>query len=200
MLTAMMVAALMNVKAAGIEVNDSLISNGIANLKGQSRGGLIGYGTGNGAPDRAGARGAMLAFALWLGKQTSDGHFGAMKQVLPQAWGRAEQGHAFGPQNFFALALGSYAAGMYGNFAAQWLGKLSIAKNGAVTMHSDGAKDNNFDGGHIADTAVYAIMILLQEKGILEGNGGGSTGGIRPATPNGNSPFSQKNMDKPKDK
>lgn len=195
MLTALMVSALANVKAAGLEGNDSLIANGIANLKGMARGGLIGYGTGNSAPDRAAARGAMLAFGLWVGKQTSDPHLGAMKQVLPQAWGRAESGHAFGAQNFFALAMGSYACGMYGNFAAQWLGKLPIKADGSVTMRADGNQDRNFDGGHLADTAVYALMILLQEKDILGGDGGGGGGGIRPAVPKGTSPFSQKNME-----
>jgi hypothetical protein len=136
----------------------------------------------------------MLAAALWFGKNTSDSHFADVKKLLPQAWSRTEQGHAFGPLNFFAVALGSYATGQYGNFAATWLGKLSVKKDGSVTMRCDGAKDNNFDGGHLADTAVYAIMILLQEKDILGegGGGGGSSGGtIKPAKPSGNSPFSQ---------
>lgn len=202
MLTALMVAALMNVKAAGLPSNDSLISNGITNLKRQGRGGMFGYGTGNSSPDRAAARGSMLAAALWFGKNTSDPHFADVKQLLPQAWGRTEQGHAFGPQNFFAVALASYATGQYGNFAAAWLGKLSVKKDGSVTMRCDGAKDNNFDGGHLADTAVYAVMILLQEKGILGNDGAGSGsapggGTIKPAKPSGTSPFSK---DPPKKK
>jgi hypothetical protein len=192
MLTALMAAALMNAKSAGIDVNESLIANGIANLKRMSRGGLIGYGTGNGAPDRAAARGSMLAYALWLGKQNSDPHLGQVKQLLPQAWSRTEQGHAFGPLNFLAVALGSYATGQYGNFAATWLGRLPVKKDGSVIMRNDGSKDNNFDGGHLADTAVYAILILLQEKGILGGDAGGPSGGIRPASPKSASPFSQK--------
>jgi hypothetical protein len=199
MLTALMVGGLMNVKAAGLETNDSLISNGITNLKRQSRGGMLAYGTGNSSPDRAAARGSMLAAALWFGKNTSDPHFGEIKQLLPQAWARTESGHASGPLNFFAVALASYATGQYGNFASTWLGRLPVAKDGSVTMRCDGRNDNNFDGGHLADTAIYAVMILLQEKGILGNDGGGGSSGsdsspggtIKPVKPSGNSPFSK---------
>jgi hypothetical protein len=187
MLTALMVAALMNMRAAELEVNGSLISNGVSNLKGMSRGGLIGYGTGNGAPDRAAARGAMLAFALWLGKQSGDPHVGAVKQILPRVLGQTESGHAWGPLNFLAVGLAGYATGQYGSFASTWLGRLRQAADGTVTLRADGRNDNNFDGGHVGDTAVYAILILLQRKNILEA-GGGSGAARRPSI----SPFSQR--------
>lgn len=185
MLTALMVAALFNVKSAGLEVSDALIQNGVANLKRMARGGGIAYGTGNGAGDKAGARGAMLAYALWLGKQTSDPFLGEVARNLPQAFSQTQAGHACGAQNFFALALGSTAVGQYGNFAATWLGRLPIKADGTVTMLNDGNKDLNFAGGHLADTAVYAIMILLQHAKILE-EGPPKDGRKNP------SPFSQK--------
>ncbi len=168
MLTALMVAALMNVRAAGLPSNDGLIATGVANLKRLSRGGLLAYGTGNNVGDKAGARAAMLAYALWVGKQTQDPTFGEIARSVPPMFGQAQAGHACGGQNFFALALGSTALGQYGNFASAWLGRLRQAADGTVTMLNDGNKDLNFAGGHMIDTAVYAIMILLQHPKILE--------------------------------
>jgi hypothetical protein len=193
MLTATMVAAMMNVRAAGIDPCDGPINNGINNLKQLSRGGGLAYGTGNPVGDKAGARGAMLAYALWLGKQTQDPFFGNVARSLPGMFGQAQTGHASGGQNFFALALGSYAIGQYQNFVATWLGKLPVKANGEVTMLADGSRDLNFGGGHLMDTAVYCMMILMQHPKILEEHGPApAAGGNAPEPEKKPSPFSQK--------
>lgn len=190
MMTALMVAALMNAKAAGADIPQGPIANGIGNLKRLARGGLLPYGTGNASPDRAGARAAMLAYALWVGGQKHDPIFGEIAQAVPRLFNQTEQGHACGAQNFFALALGSYAIGQYGNFAGQWLGRLQQRPDGTVTMRNDGSKDLNFGGGHIADTAVYCVMILLQHAKFLENVDKPAAPGAAPG-PKKN-PFSQK--------
>jgi hypothetical protein len=168
MLTALMLAALACAKAAGVSVPEALIENGLANLKRLAKDGNIPYGTQNPVADKVCTRGAMAAYALWMLGKTDDPLFDHAKKTLPPLMGQVEAGHACGAQNFFAVALGSYAIGRYDAFARASLGRLSQKRDGSVVMRNDGSKDLNFGGGHLADTAVYALMILLQTPKILE--------------------------------
>lgn len=168
MLTALMLSALANAKAAGVEVPERLIAGALDNLKRLSKDGDLAYGTSNGSPDKACARRAMAAYGLWLLGKTEDPIFAAAKTGLPAVMGQMEQGHACGAQNFFSAALGSYATGQADTFARTALGRLSQKSDGTVVLRNDGSKDLDFAGGHVPDTAVYAIVILMQRPKILE--------------------------------
>ena len=63
--------------------------------------------------------------------------------------------------------MGCYATGQYSAFASQWLGRLAFQKDGSIAMHTGQGLESVASPGNVTDTAVYAIMILLQEKNTI---------------------------------
>jgi hypothetical protein len=173
MVTATMLSALVIMKSEGIDVPQGLIEGATRNLSSLTRGGGICYGTGNGCPDRALSRGAAAYMGLSAAKMTSAWICGPLAQALPGAVAHTENGHAYGPVHFFAVAVAMHQMGQYANFANQWLPALSSRQkeDGSVHMLNDGKTDGeaNFTSGHrVGSTAVFAMMILLQKYKLFE--------------------------------
>lgn len=173
MLTATMLSALLIMKTGGIDVPAPLIERTMKNLGTLTRGAGISYGTNNGCGDRALSRAAAAFMGLHVAKNSSAWIYGPLAQALPGAVASTENGHAYGPVHFFAVAIAMHQLGQYAAFANQWLPTLASRQkeDGSVFTLNDGKTDGeaNFTSGHrVGSTAVFAIMILLQKARLFE--------------------------------
>lgn len=170
MVTSTMLSAFLIMKASGLEVPQPTIDRTIKNLttlwKGDGMG--LAYGTGNTSRDRAMSRTAMAYIGCHAAQVMTPPWVAGASKALTGKMGIMENGHGPGAIHFFAVSLAMHLMGRYPAFAAHWLPKIAKtqAADGTVDMLHDAGKnwEKNWDSKKIGSAAVFAIMILLNQK------------------------------------
>jgi hypothetical protein len=203
--TGLILAALGNIKAAGVEVPQDSISRGLAYCEKISDGAGLIYGTNNPVPDMGCTRGAGALIGLYFMNNRSE-IFGKVARGLRERVKQLEHGHAFPPIHFFNSAVGNYLAGQYGAFKAEWVAKLlgQRESDGSIWMknHEKIDYERNQLKSNVIGTSVLAVILLLDRdhlfkvKGKAKPKAKGGEEGNKP--PDGASPFGRKKgTDKP---
>lgn len=169
--TGLMIAALGNMKAAGMDVPVSVLQRALAYCRKNSDGvGLI-YGTNNPVPDRGCTRGAGVLIGLYFMKQRND-LFGKIAGGLRSRVDQLETGHAFPPIHFFNSAVGNYVCGQYGTFRARWIRKLISMQeaDGGIWLKNQEKIDyeKNQLKSNVIGTAVLATILLLDRNHLFQ--------------------------------
>jgi hypothetical protein len=190
-LTSMIFGALWNMRAAGMSVPESLLKRAEKNLESICDGHGFAYGNDNKVPDVAMSRAGYVYMGLTNAGQAEHPFLPKIVQGLEKRYKGLERGHSFAPLHHYGCAAAMHRAGLYARFAAEWIDKL-IAR-----QKSDGSVDLVHDGGTrgrkpwenaSANTAAFAVILLLQKEGAMpvkKGNSASSASDRR-------SPFSQR--------
>jgi hypothetical protein len=207
-LTAMVYAGLLIMKSKGMKIPSGMLEKTEAYINRQCGGGGITYGTGNGIGDTTGSRGGFALVGLSAAKRTDSKLFSTYRTLYPQAFNRLEKGHHIGGWHFMGCILGCWSLGpdMVGSLRGAVLDKYvaKIDGEGGFYIGDDGASggEKGLMGHNYCSTASLALLIALQDPNAFKipnpqakkpGGGGGTT-----PTGGSGSPFSQKNMGKPK--
>jgi hypothetical protein len=173
MITATMLSAFLIMKSAGIEVPAALIERATRNLSAITRGGEFTYGTRHGNATGGFCRAASAVIGLHLAKQSSAWIYAPFTQALPRFVDRIEAAHAYGPIHFFAVSVAASLIGQYPAISRHWLPILTSRQkpDGSLAMLNDGKDDGEakFTAGHrVGSTAVFALMILLQKRPLID--------------------------------
>lgn len=178
----------------------------------QCGGGGITYGTGNPIGDTTGSRGGFALLGLSYAKRSDHKIYSTYRGLYPQAFGRLDKGHHIGGWHFMGCVLGCWALGadMLGQLRGAVVDKFcaKIDGDGGFYVGDDGASggEKGLMGHNYCSTAALAMLIVLQDPNAFKIPVKGaeakkpSTPGSGNSQPTGNSgsPFSQKNMGKPK--
>lgn len=169
--TGLILAALGNIKASGVDVPADSISRGLAYCEKISDGtGLI-YGTNNPVPDMGCTRGAGVLMGLYFLANRNE-HFSKIARGLRERIKQLEQGHAFPPIHFFNSAVGNYLAGQYPVFKAEWIPKLLNQReaDGSIWMknHEKIDYERNQLKSNVIGTSVLALILLLDRDNVFK--------------------------------
>ncbi len=177
-ITTMMYAAMLNMKASGIPVPETLFASAQKNLESVSDGMGFSYGTGNSVSDYSMGRGAWA----WLGlSKTPDACPKAFKNIpmgLRARYKSVLNGHAFPPLHYTAAALSTHLLGSsdYSKFFQYWGDRLFALQkeDGSIELpHKEmgtvsGKPLTPAEDGYVCSTAAFAIILLLQHPGAFE--------------------------------
>jgi hypothetical protein len=171
-LTAMLFGMFQTMKGHKRSVNKGMLEKCEKNLESIMGSTGIGYGTGKGKGDRAGSRGAYALMGLYFGGQKDHPFFAKLRAALPRQVASLDKGHAVGCLHFLSVAIAHYLAGIYDDLAKVWIDKLIEKQqgDGSILLGDDeaGGGEEKTIGGKVGSTAVFAIMLLLQQPGRLE--------------------------------
>lgn len=182
-ISGLMVAALGNMKAAGIEVPDGVIQRALAYADEMSDGGGgMAYGTGNPVRDPGATRGAGFLIGLKLMGRRG-GLYGTIASGVGSRVGGLERGHAFPPVHFFNSAVANYLAGSYGTFKSQWKAKLlgMQESDGGIWLknHEGIDYERTRHGNNVMGTSTLAVILLLEKGNLFTSKGRSKKGGKR---------------------
>jgi hypothetical protein len=167
MLTGMVFAAMVNMKAAGLELPEALFKKVEKNLEAISDGLGFKYGTDNGCPDFAMGRGAYVFLGLTNGGMDSHPFYDTIVQGLEKRYRDIERGHACACIHHFGVAAAMHRAGKYPQFAEAWIDKL-IAKQAADGSISLGCDRGDQFADKTGNAAAFACILLLQKEGAFK--------------------------------
>lgn len=160
MLTAILYAALTEIKALGIPVG-SILERAEKNLESLSDGMGVRYGTDNAVGDPAMARASWALLGLQATGQTGHRLYRQYVRGLEQRYKRIEEGvHGFAPLHYFGVAAAMHRQGpeTYARFTAEYLDRL------IATQTSDGVVPLRGEDD-VASTAVFASIVMMQKPG-----------------------------------
>ncbi|MHC4861513.1 MAG: hypothetical protein ACYTDY_15635 [Planctomycetota bacterium] len=188
-----MVAALGNMKAAGIEIPEKTLKKALTYCRRMCDGrGGMGYGTRNPSPDFSLTRGAGLFIGMHLLGNKSDPYGKAkasLKKMVPEVF----KGHGLPPLHYFNAALANHLAGSYPAFRKHWAKKLvkKQREDGGIFLENEEGDHYEADTlkHDFVSTSVLA-MILNLDRGHLFA--------AKPAGKDRKSPFRRKPKKKKK--
>jgi hypothetical protein len=196
-LTCMLYGMFMVMKSRGMGVSATMIEKAERNLESIMGSTGVGYGTGKGDYDTAGSRGAYLFMGLHMAGMTDHKYYAKMLSAIQGQIGSLDKGHAVGCLHFLSVSVACHLAGpdVYDRLAAAWIDKL-IAKqeaDGAILLGDDGVGggEGKTLGNKVGSTAVFALMLMLQEPGVFAPPKRPESKN-KPQAPGSGSPFSQK--------
>lgn len=210
-LTCMIYTGLLVMRQHKMKIPAGMLEKVEAYTQRQCGGGGITYGTGNRIADATGSRGGFALLGLVYAKRTDHKIVSTYRSILPQCFGRLEQGHHIGGWHFMGCVLGCWALGpdMLGQLRASALPKYvpKIDAEGGFYIGDDGASggEKGLMGHNYCSTAALAMLIALGDPNAFKiPKPGTAKPGSEPNKPTGGSgsasPFSQKNQGKPKEK
>lgn len=167
-ITAPMFAALMNLKAGGYRIPDSVAAMAQWNLNALSVETGLAYGTRNPAPDRAGSRAAYAFLGLSELPGRDDRLLEHLRNTIPTRFEHTGEGHGVASLHFLPVAMAAHVMGpdVYERFASHWVDRLINLQepDGAVWLPDDGAGggEPKHIGRPVASTAVFCLILLLQ--------------------------------------
>ena len=194
--TGLILAALGNIKASGVDIPDDVVARALTYCNKTSDGAGLIYGTNNPVPDMGCSRGAGVLMGLHFMNNRSE-VFGKVAKGLRERVKQLEQGHAFPPIHFFNSAVGNYLAGQYGAFRAEWVAKLLAQReaDGSIWMknHEKIDYEKNQLKSNVIGTAVLALILHLDKDNVFKAKPKPkpSADGQKPESPGG-SPFKKK--------
>jgi hypothetical protein len=199
--TAMLFGTFCYMKSIGLPVREEMFKKAEDNLHSLLSDSGIDYGTGLKSGDIAGSRGAYAFLGLHAAGRTDHEIYKTMLSAFPGRFPNADKGHAVGALHFLSVALAAYRMGpeMYDKFAAEWIDKC-LAKqdpDGGILLGDDavGGGEGNILGGKSGSTAVFAIMLLLQQPGRFDPPKKNGPARAEKNAPGGPSPFSRKTIE-----
>jgi hypothetical protein len=163
MLTAMIYAACLEMKALGMNPGP-MMEKAQKNLDSLSDGLGYYYGTrATWSKDPCMARASTVLLALLATGETNENFI----EGLDKRFTKCEDGHAFGPINYFATGAALHRLGQYKKFADEYLGRLikSQRADGVVCLGNDGKPNPNVDT--VASTAVFACLLAMEKEGVF---------------------------------
>lgn len=169
-LTGLMIAALENTRAAGVEVPQEVLDRAYENIRRLSRNGRLAYGSHNPAPD-AGTRGGGVLMGLYFAG-LRDARFQEFAGALREGAPNLDRGHAFPAMHVFNSAVGNFLAGNFGAFKSAWFRRLiqQQEKDGGIWMKDrEGAEfERKRLGNNVVSTAVFALVMLLERDNVFK--------------------------------
>lgn len=201
MVTAMMFAAMVNMKAGGIGIPESLYRRVEKHLESISDGLGFNYGSDNKVPDTAMGRGGYVLLGLTNAQIDHHPFYPKLVEGVKKRYKSVDKGHACASLHHYAIAAAMHRIGEYSAFASHWIDPLIAAqkKNGSISLGCDRG-DKHAD--ETANAAVFAILLLLQKEGAFKARGNKVE--WKPAPGGGGksnaSPFSQKEPPKEPEK
>lgn len=196
MVTSMIFGALWNMRAAGMTVPKGLFDKIEKNLESIHDGFGICYGTDNKWGDITMSRISYVFMGLTNARAQDHPWYAKVIEGLQKRFKSLEKGHAFAPLHHYSVAAAMGRAGLYDQFAAEWIDKLIAAQkpDGTISLKCDRA-DKYADW--TANAACLAIILLLQKPGTFEPKGK-EIKGPAAGPGSGGSPFSRKDEEKDK--
>jgi hypothetical protein len=191
-LDCMVYGFLLSARKHGCKVPETTIQNGDRCLQSILGPGGVSYGTGQRGGDTTGARGAFAMLGLENSGNKSHPIWTTYAKIMQQRIPSLDKGHHIGGLHAMGVALGCRLLGLQGELLNQWGAKLAAKQDaeGGLYVGDDGADggEPGLFGSNHASTAAFAMILLLQEPGILNPK---AKGPGKPS-PAGKSPFSQK--------
>ena len=194
--TGLILAALGNITASGVDVPDDVVTRALTYCNKISDGAGLIYGTNNPVPDMGCTRGAGVLIGLHFMNNRND-IFGKVAKGLRERVKQLEQGHAFPPIHFFNSAVGNYLAGQFGAFKAEWISKLLAQResDGSIWLknHEKIDYEKNQLKSNVIGTAVLALILQLEKDHVFKAKPKPkpAADGAKPE-PSGGSPFRKK--------
>jgi hypothetical protein len=160
MITAEVFAALLEMKALGIEPGP-VLEKARKNLETITDGAGVRYGTDNNVGDAAMARASYALLGFQAAGLTADPLALKYARGLEARYKRVEEGvHGFAPLHYFSVAAAMHRLGPdeYAKFSAEYLDKLIATQTpeGVVPLHGE---------DDVASTAVFACIVMMQREG-----------------------------------
>jgi hypothetical protein len=170
MVTSLIFAALLNMKAAGIAIPDALFRRVEKHLESISDGHGFSYGTDNKVPDTAMGRGGYVLLGLTNAQISEHPFYAKIAEGLSRRVKDTGTGHACACLHFFSAGAAMHRLGKYPEFASHWIDRLIAAqkRDGSISLECDRG-DKHADP--TSDAAVLAILLLLQQEGAFKAEG-----------------------------
>jgi hypothetical protein len=134
----------------------------------------IGYGTGSNATDRVGSHGAYAYIGIAMAEAKDNKFYDHLTGTIHGRFNRLAEGHCVSCLHWLSVSVACYLQGQdtYDSLCKEWLDKCMAKQqpDGSVLLGDDkaGGGEEKYLGDRVGSTAVFALMLMLQEPGCFD--------------------------------